>query len=144
MSKKVIFWIFILVCVALWLWRVYTLHDEGFFRTGILLLGGWYAFRFFFRGKREGGFGQMMDIGSSLLEILLVAFFIGIINTALVAAANVPSTFWGGIQDFFGIGSPRSQQPLWDKWRTLWIMIELVAPALIGVMCGIAYRKNKK
>ncbi len=141
MSKKGIFWIFILVCVALWLWLVCTLHDDGFFRTGVLLLSAWYAFWSFWDGAQKGGpaWGKIIR---DLLEIVFVAFLIGIINTALVTAADVPSTFWGGVKNLFGRGGP--PQPLLDQWRTLWIMIELVAPALIGVMCGIAYRKNKK
>jgi len=145
MSKKLIFILFILACVALWLIRVYSLHDDVPFRTSLLVLGGWCAFRFFFRGTQEGGWFRITcSVIGSLVEILLIAILIGIINNAVITGTPVPTDLFEVVKDLFGYGNPSSQQPLTNVTRIWWIISELVAPASIGLMCGIAYRNRKK
>jgi hypothetical protein len=135
MSKKLIF---SLVCLALfvgWGACLFNAHEE-IMRNCLLAAGIWYAMRFFFRGKREQGFGKWWEISISLLEVTGIGFILGVLNMVAVniqaAVSSIGNLFGGNATTYSGL------------YRIYLVVIELVAPALIGLIYGLAYRKTKK
>jgi hypothetical protein len=135
-KMKKIFWtIFCLALLIGWVVALLTLHDEGFLRTALMIMGLWSICRFFFRGKWKNGFGKWWDISVSLVEVAGIAIVIGILDVLAVGISNIPT----GIKGLFGGNS----QPLFDLSRMWWVVFELEAPAFAGLILGLTF-KNKK
>jgi hypothetical protein len=136
MSKKLFFTILCLALLIGWVICLFNFHDETM-RNILLVMGGWYLFRFFLRGTRENGLSKVWDIIVSLIEVAGIGFIIG---TLSMIAVNIQSAM-SSITNLFGSGNTAVYS---GASRIYVIIIELVVPALIGLIFGISSRKIKK
>ena len=141
MKRWVLFGVIITLLVIVWLYLSFTLHDEGFFRRMMLISGGVLAGYSFYIGLRNGGW-KFIDVSFVLIIAIVFGFIIGSFNMGIVSIQNAPSTLLDSIKGAFGAKQP--QQSIIETLRTLWVMLELMIPALVGLMCGLALPRKKE
>ena len=135
MSKKAIISIVLLLLLVGWVVLVHVSHDP-WFRNCMWGAGVWFLVRFFFRGIRQKSFSKRWDISFAIVELVLIGLLIGSINLTAVNVQAAPSNLWNFLK-----GTSTVQY----DWIRVWlIVLEMLAPAILGVIFGGMCRKQKQ